>query len=172
MDRRAEARIDAAAIEANCRRVAGELADGAELWGVVKADGYGHGEAAAARSMLAGGASRLCVATAAEAAEVRREAPGAQLLTMGALTGPELDIALGAGSAVAVWREASRAVVAARARAAGRPAEVHVKIDTGMGRLGNLDPGATMEIARACAGEPDLVLGGVWTHFATADEPG
>ncbi len=172
MDRRAEARVDTGAIEANCRLLGARLAAGAELWAVVKADGYGHGAAASARAALAGGAARLCVATATEAAEVREAAPGARLVTMGALTGAELDVALGVDSAVAVWREASRAVIAARARALGRPAEVHVKLDTGMGRLGNLDPAEVIRIARACADDPDLVLGGVWTHFATADEPG
>jgi alanine racemase len=90
---------------------------------------------------------------------------------MGALAPEDLELALAAGSDVAVWHEEFRRIVADRARAAGRPARVHVKHDSGMGRLGTADPGEVVELARACAADPDLELAGVWTHFATADEP-
>jgi alanine racemase len=90
---------------------------------------------------------------------------------MGALTEQELDMALAAGSEVAVWHEEFRSMAASRARAQGRPARLHVKHDSGMGRLGNRDAGAVVALARACAEDPHLELAGVWTHFATADEP-
>jgi alanine racemase len=61
-------------------------------------------------------------------------------------------------------------VVAARARAQGRPTRVHVKHDSGMGRLGNPDPDQVRALAQACVEDPDLELAGLWTHFATADE--
>jgi alanine racemase len=93
------------------------------------------------------------------------------LLTMGALTEEDLDTALAGGSEVALWHEEFRALAATRARAQGRPARVHVKHDSGMGRLGNRDPAAVVALARACAQDPDLELAGLWTHFATADEP-
>ncbi len=168
---RAVARIDAAAVERNCAHLAATVGRGAELCAVVKADGYGHGAEACARAALAGGATRLAVATGHEAAEVGARFPGVPLLTMGALTEGELEAALAAGSEVTVWRQGFLALVAARARARGAPARVHVKHDSGMGRLGNRDPGAVLELARACAEDPDLELAGLWTHFATADEP-
>ncbi len=90
---------------------------------------------------------------------------------MGALTAAEVDVVLSAGSEVAVWREGFRALLADRARAQGRPARVHVKHDSGMGRLGNPDADEVLALARACDGDPYLELAGVWTHFATADEP-
>jgi alanine racemase len=93
------------------------------------------------------------------------------LLTMGALTEDELDSALAAGSEVALWHEEFRGLATARASAQGRPARVHVKHDSGMGRLGNRDAGEVVALARACAEDPHLELAGVWTHFATADEP-
>jgi alanine racemase len=71
---------------------------------------------------------------------------------------------------LALWREDFRRVVAARARAHGHRARVHVKYDTGMGRLGNADPGEVLELCRACAEDPNLELAGIWTHLATADE--
>jgi len=168
---RAVARIDAGAVRGNCARLKDELGE-AELCAVVKADGYGHGERACAEAALAGGATRLAVATAAEAERVGRSLAHVPLLTMGALAPPELDTALEAGSEVSVWRRGFLDLVAERARAHGRPARVHVKHDSGMGRLGNRDPGEVLALLRACAQSPDLEPAGVWTHFATADEPG
>ncbi|HEX6456620.1 MAG TPA: alanine racemase [Solirubrobacterales bacterium] len=166
---RASARIDYGAVSANCARLKAELGE-AELCAVVKADGYGHGAEACARAAIAGGATRLAVATAAEAAEMGALFPRVPLLTMGALSAEEVDAALGAGAELALWREEFRPLIAGRARALGRPARVHVKYDTGMGRLGNRDPDEVLALVRACAEDPDLELTGVWTHFATADE--
>jgi alanine racemase len=168
---RALARIDLGAVERNCARLKAELREGAELCAVVKADGYGHGADGCATAALAGGASRLAVATGAEAAQVGRRFPQVPLLTMGALSPDDLDDALAAGSEVAVWRDGFRDLVSARGRSQGRPVRVHDKHDSGMGRLGNPDPSEVLSLARACAEDPQLELVGVWTHFATADEP-
>jgi alanine racemase len=169
---RAVARVDFDAIRANCTRLKAELRDGAELCAVVKADGYGHGADASANAALAGGATRLAVATATEAEQIGRRLQHIPLLTMGALTAAEVDVVLSAGSEVAVWREGFRGLLADRARAQGRPARVHVKYDSGMGRLGTADPDEVLALARACDTDPHLQLSGVWTHFATADEAG
>jgi alanine racemase len=168
---RAVARIDLGAVERNCARLVSELRDGAELCAVVKADGYGHGADACVTAALAGGATRLAVATGAEATQIGRRFPQVPLLTMGALAPDDLEDALAAGSEVAVWHEDFRRLLSARGRAQGRPVRVHVKYDSGMGRLGNPDPAAVLALARACAEDPHLDLAGVWTHFATADEP-
>lgn len=167
---RAVARIDLAAVQRNAARLKSELGGNAELCAVVKAEGYGHGADACASAALAGGATRLAVATAAEADWIGRGFPHIPLLTMGALTPEELEMAIAAGSEVSVWRPGFAELVAARARAHGRPVRVHVKHDSGMGRLGNRDPVEVMAVCRACAESPDLELAGVWTHLATADE--
>jgi alanine racemase len=168
---RALARIDVGAVQRNCARLASELGTESELCAVVKADGYGHGADLCAEAALAGGASRLAVATAAEAAQIGRRLPHVPLLTMGALTPEDLDTALAAGSELAVWREGFLRQVADRARAQGRPARIHVKHDSGMGRLGNRDGAEVLALLRGCAASPDLEPAGLWTHFATADEP-
>ena len=168
---RASARIDLGAVQRNCARLKQEVGEGVELCAVVKADGYGHGAGACADAALAGGATRLAVATAVEAKQIGHGLPHVPLLTMGALTPDDLDMVLATGSEISVWREGFLGLVADRARAWGRPAKVHVKHDSGMGRLGNRDPAAVIGIARACAASDDLELAGVWTHFATADEP-
>jgi alanine racemase len=168
---RAEAVIDLGAVERNCRtlkRRAGE----AELCAVVKANGYGHGAAACAAAALRGGATRLAVAAAEEAAELRLHFPDAPLLVMGALTEDELGTALAARADVAVWREGFRQLCSRLAAERGQATRVHVKLDSGMGRLGERDPEALVELARRCASDGNLELAGVWTHFATADEPG
>ncbi len=167
---RALARIEFGAVRDNCARLKAALGEGAELCAVVKADGYGHGADGCAAAALEGGATRLAVATASEAEQIGRRFQHVPLLTMGALTVAEVDVVLSAGSEVAVWREGFRELLSARARAQGRPARVHVKHDSGMGRLGNPDPEQVLALARACDSDPDLDLAGIWTHFATADE--
>jgi alanine racemase len=167
---RAVARIDLEAVRRNCARLKEELGQGTELCAVVKADAYGHGADACAGAALEGGATRLAVATGREAAEIGRRQPHIMLLTLGALAPDDLDEALAAGSEIAVWRDGFRDLAAARARAQGRPARVHVKFDSGMGRLGSRDAAEVVALARACAESPDLELAGLWTHLATADE--
>lgn len=167
---RAVARIDLGAVSDNCARLKAELGT-AELCAVVKADGYGHGDVACAEAALAGGATRLAVVTAVEAERIGRRFAHVPLLTMGALTPAELDTALEAGTEVSVWRQGFLELVADRARAHGRPARVHVKFDSGMGRLGNRDPDEVLRLLGACAESPHLEPAGIWTHFATADEP-
>lgn len=165
------------AVQANVRRLA-RLAQGAALCAVVKADGYGHGGPVVARAAVAGGASWLAVATVQEALEVA-----------GAVAGevPVLVLSEVLPDAVA---EAERccpdrvrftvaslqglAVLAEAASASGReapPRRVHLKIDTGMHRLG-VDPRRMAEAADAFlrAGR-QLSLEGVWTHLAAADDP-
>ena len=147
---RAVARIDVGAIERNCARLPKPLC------AVVKANGYGHGSVLAADAALAGGAEWLAVATAQEAAELRGAGIESRLLVMGALTADELRTAIEAGADVVAWTE----------EVADAAPRMHVKFDTGMGRLGTKD----RELALRLAARPNAV--GLMTHFATADEPG
>jgi alanine racemase len=162
---RAVARVNLAAIERNVARLRRATGARTALCAVVKADGYGHGAVPAARAALAGGAALLAVATAREAAQLRAAGVDAPLLVLGALTGDELAIALDAGAEIVAWREAFVAAI-------DRPARVHVKLDTGMGRLGTRDAEEATRVAGAVAAAPQLELAGAMTHFATADEPG
>jgi alanine racemase len=163
---RAQASVNVAAIERNCERLRSELRAGALLCAVVKADGYGHGAPASARAALAGGAGWLAVASAAEAIELRRAGIlDANLLVMGALTERELEHALGSRADVVVWREED-----VRAVAAAGGGRVHVKLDSGMGRLGTRDVGQATRVVRAALATGGVELAGLMTHFATADE--
>jgi alanine racemase len=168
MPLRALARVDVGAIARNCAVLAGAAAPAA-LCAVVKADGYGHGAVPAARAALEGGATWLAVATAEEAAALRAGGLGAPLLVLGALSPEELPIAVADGADVVAWREGFVAALAAH----GQPPAgtgVHVKLDTGMGRLGTRDPEEAARVAAAVAAAPGLRLAGAMTHFATADD--
>ena len=151
---RAVARVDIGAIERNCAHLRTLLTGAAELCAVVKADGYGHGAIWAAKAALAGGASWLAVATAAEAEDLRRHGIAERILVMGALTREEQRIAAEAQADVVAWTpnvEGER---------------LHVKLDTGMGRLGTKDFDEAVRLA-----QQESVVG-LMTHFATADEIG
>lgn len=112
----------------------------------------------------------LAVATSDEAAELRAAFPDAALLTMGALSEDELEAVLAARSELSVWREGFRALVADRAASLGVRPRIHVKLDSGMGRLGESDPDAVLALCDAVAADERLELAALWTHFATADE--
>jgi alanine racemase len=153
---RAVARVDLGAIERNVARLRSHLSGTTELCAVVKADAYGHGALPAAHAALRGGATWLAVAAADEAAQLRRGGIEQRILVMGALTPADLRTAIEADADVVAW---TREIAEAAPR-------VHVKLDTGMGRLGTTDVELAVELARL----PQVV--GLMTHFATADEPG
>ena len=139
---------------------------------VVKADGYGHGAVPSARAAVEGGADWLGVATAVEAEELRAAGLDRPILVMGPMIGDELRRAVAAGADIAVWTPAALPALAAAAEATGMPARAHLKLDTGMGRLGARpeDVAALAGAASALAGRVEVV--GLMTHFATADERG
>lgn len=168
---RAVAYVDTGAIAHNCSRLLAEL-DGAALCAVVKADGYGHGAVTCARAALGAGAGWLAVATVTEAQELREAGIEAPVLVMGALAGrEEIEQAIELQADIVVWRERSVALAAEAAARMSGIARVHVKLDTGMGRLGTRDRDEATRVAKAAHAHPGVQLAGVMTHFATADIP-
>lgn len=165
------AEIDLGALQANARWLA-DLVAPARLCAVVKAFGYGHGPVRAAEAAIAGGASWLAVATVEEGVQLRQAG----------ITEPVLLLSepiRGALADVVAWRLTptlyTADAVAATARAvagygASRPMAVHVKVDSGMHRVGAA-PADAAAIAAAVEEAPQLVLEGLSTHFAVADEP-
>src|SRR5262245_22559955 len=168
---RALAVVDLGAVERNCRLLKERAGERTELCAVVKANGYGHGAAACAAAALRGGATRVAVAAAAEVTELRMHFPDVPLFVMGALTEEELATALATEAHVSMWSEGFHELCSRLAGDRGRPARVHLKLDSGMGRLGQRDPDVLLELARGCGLDPHIEIAGVWTHYATADEP-
>jgi alanine racemase len=164
--------MDAGAIERNCARLRSELRPGVALCAVVKADGYGHGAFQSASGALAGGATWLAVASVHEALAVVDERLAARVLVLGPLRGSEAKEAVMLGVDVVVWEEDFVAHLSELAADIGKPARVHVKLDTGMGRLGVRESERATRLAAAAAAAPGVELAGIMTHFATADELG
>jgi alanine racemase len=166
---RARVTVDLTAVERNCARLLGEL-DGAELCAVVKADGYGHGAVECAAAALRAGATWLAVATIEEASELRDAGIEAPVLIMGALSDrAEIGRAIELRADIVVWRERAITLASEAAALVSGVARVHVKLDTGMGRLGTRDRAEASRVAAAAAAAPGVRLAGVMTHFATAD---
>jgi alanine racemase len=135
---------------------------------VVKADGYGHGAVPAARAFLRGGADLLGVSTVAEGVALRADGIGASIVVLGGHFGGEAATALEHDLAVAVWSAAALDELVAAGRTTGRVPSVHVKIDSGMTRLG-LDVEAVPGFAARLRGRDDVVVAGVFSHLASAD---
>ncbi len=167
---RAVAEVNLAAIERNAKLLVAAVGPRTTLCAVVKADGYGHGAVPVARTALAAGAGSLAVATAREADELRRAGIDAPILVLGAISDEELPLAIAADAALTVWDRRFVDRLNAAAIAGGREVSVHVKLDTGLGRLGTRMPTQALAVAEAVrAAAPALRLTGAMTHFATAD---
>ena len=168
---RAVAQVNLAAIERNAKLLLETVAPRTMLCAVVKADGYGHGAVQVARSALAAGARSLAVASAQEAGELRRAGIDAPIIVLGAISEEELPVALAADATLTVWDLRFVQRLSAVAARAGREVRVHVKLDSGLGRLGTRSSPQALAIADAVrAARPALRLTGAMTHFATADD--
>ena len=159
--------IDLSAIRNNVKRLA-ELAGGAEVMAVVKANAYGHGAPGVAAAAVEAGAAWLGVARPEEALALRAAGIGASVLVMG-YTPPEMTAeAIGKDVTLAVFDAETAAAYAVTAQAMGLLARVHVKLDTGMGRLG-VAAAEGPAFVRALSALPGLAVDGVFTHFAGSD---
>jgi alanine racemase len=166
---RAVAYVDPDAVAHNCARLLDAL-DGSRLCAVVKADGYGHGAVECALAALGAGASWLAVATLGEVEGLRDGGIEAPILIMGALRDhAELERAIELHADLTLWRERSVTLASEAAAQVSGEARVHVKLDTGMGRLGTRDPAEASRVLTAALAAPCVRLTGVMTHFATAD---
>jgi alanine racemase len=165
--RPAWAEIDLAAVAHNASLLA-RLAAPAELCAVVKAHGYGHGGPAVARAALAGGAGRLAVALVDEGVELREHGVTAPVLLLSECDPAAAATALSYGLTPTLYSAAGIAACSVAATDAGRPVAVHVKVDTGMHRVGAA-PEDLRAIAGAVVADPLLQLAGIWTHLPVAD---
>ena len=163
------AEVDPGAIEHNVA-VVRVAADGAPVWAVVKADGYGHGALVAAEAALRGGAAGLCVALVQEGVQLREAGVSAPVLVFGEQPPAELDAAVRHGLTSTVYSLRQIDALDTVARGAGVVHPVHLKVDSGMHRVG-CDPADALSIAAAVGSAPGLRLEGVYSHLAVADEP-
>jgi alanine racemase len=142
---------------------------GVEVIAVVKANAYGHGACEAARAALEGGATRLAVARVGEALELRQAGIESPILILGWTPPDRIAEMIQSGVSMTVWSEAQLEQASATASSLGRTALVHLKVDTGMSRIG-VQPEAALPLAQLAESLADCRLEGVFTHFARADE--
>lgn len=166
--------IDLAAIRDNTAELRSR-AESAGVMAVVKADGYGHGLVPSARAALAGGATWLGVAQAAEGLALRAADIEAPILTWLYAGGADLRPVVEAGIDVGVSSATALTAVERAARSSGRTARIHIKVDTGLGRNGvwfgtDFEPLVAAAVRLQSEGLLEVV--GIFQHFAYADAPG
>lgn len=160
--------VDLDAVAENTRAVRERA--GVDVIAVVKADGYGHGAEAVGEAAIEAGAAMLAVATVEEAVVLRRTIARQPLLVLlGATEQAERDAAVALDLAVTVWDVESARALGEAARAAGKIASLHFKVDTGLTRLG-APLAEAADRYRAVAKTAGVQVEGVFTHFARADE--
>ena len=169
--RPAWADIDLGAVTHNVT-VLRDLVAPARVCAVVKAQGYGHGAVEVARAALAGGADRLAVALAAEGSELRDAGLHGPIIVPSQASPDELDDLVRHDLDATVYTAAGvqELAAAAASRSPRQPIAVHLKVDTGMHRVG-AQPAEVVGLAQAVIARPELRLASVFTHCAVADEP-
>lgn len=161
--------VDLDAIEHNVGVLRATVAPAA-VWAVVKADGYGHGAVPVAAAALHAGAQGLCVALVGEGIALREAGIEAPILVLSEQPAGQLDDLLGHGLTPTVYTPGHLAAISDRCHRAGVSCGVHLKVDTGMQRVG-AHPRDVAELAGAASGSSGVRIEAVFTHLACADEP-
>ena len=167
--------IDPDAIRQNMAVLRSAVPRNAKMMAVVKADGYGHGAETAARAALAGGADALAVATAGEGIQLRKAGVNAPILVLGAASEEDAQPAVLHDLTMTVCSPQMVRICQMAAEKAGKerkephPARVHLKIDSGMGRLGIRSPEEREAVADELKHSSLVRLTGAYTHFSDAD---
>ena len=162
------AEVDLSVIQNNVRRM--KAIANARLMAVVKANAYGHGAEAVAGAAALAGADWLGVARVSEGVSLRERGLSLPILVMGYTPAAQGTEAIGNGLSLAAYDFEVVQAYAALAGALGKTVRLHVKVETGMGRLGLL-PEGVLEFVRAVGELDTVVVEGIFTHFARADDP-
>ena len=168
--RRAWAEINLSNLTHNLNIVRKKLRKSTHLMGIVKADAYGHGAVPVARTLLDGGVNSLGVAICEEGIALRENAIFAPILIMGYTPEPLLHEVVSSNLTQTVFSLCGVNELAARALRLSKRAAVHIKIDTGMSRLGFLPTPDSVRQICEIAQNPNIYIEGIYTHLATSDE--
>ncbi|TDL30497.1 alanine racemase [Jeotgalibacillus sp. S-D1] len=160
--------VDLDAIQHNIQQIAGQIGLDVAIMAVVKANAYGHGYLPVARTALASGATHLAVAFIDEALFLRKQGITAPIMVLGA-SRPE-DAGIAAANEIQLTVYSKEWVVQAVPHIQNKPLLIHVKCDTGMGRIGLKTADELREIEQEAARHDTIKIEGIYTHFATADE--
>ena len=167
---RVAAEIDLDAIGRNVANIKASLKPSTKLLAVVKADAYGHGAVEVSKICLFNGAEQLAVATCDEGVELRQSSIQVPVIILGNTVEAQLETVINNGLTQTVFCYDTAKRISDRAVRLGKKALVHIKIDTGMGRIGFLPNEESLDVIDSIFTLPNLQITGVFTHFATADE--
>ncbi|MHB1127403.1 MAG: alanine racemase [Bacillota bacterium] len=170
MTRPVWAEIDLGAIAHNIREIRRVTRREAQVMAVVKANAYGHGALEVSRVVLESGADCLGVALLEEAQELRSGGISAPVLIMGYTPSEYAADTINCKAAQAVYTFEQAVALSRAAARLGREATIHIKVDTGMGRIGFLPGPETVKSILDIATLPHVRVEGIFTHFASADE--
>ncbi len=168
LGRSTKVEIDLAVLRENMKALQSLLLPQTAFCAVIKADGYGHGAAVVAREALKMGANYLAVAILEEAVALRANGITGPILIMGHSPESQAPLVAAHDLTAAIFSLSQAAALQGAAESAGRQVKVHLKIETGMGRLG-IFPSDAWEFISALDRFPNLILEGIFTHFAQAD---
>lgn len=171
MFRPTQAVVDLDAITRNARAVRAGLAPQVKLMAMVKADGYGHGMAPVARAAIAGGVQALGVALLEEGIALREAGIACPILVVGPTFPGCEEEAVAQDILLSVFCSDQVARLERAAVRQGRPARVHIKVDTGMNRIGAHPGQELIALLEALRAAPHVAAEGMFTHLATADMP-
>ena len=162
-------RVSSDAIARNARRIRQQIPQRVRMMCVVKADAYGHGAVAAARKLLSAGADAFAVAIVEEAEALRAAGIECPILILGGGSETSLRQAVACGASQAVYAPWMLEVLADEAERRGIRAKAHLKLDTGMSRVGVRDEAALHALLMAWQARPQVEMEGAFTHFCAAE---
>lgn len=162
--------IDLEAIRQNVRHLQAHIEPNVRIIAVVKANAYGHGDVQVAGAALEAGATMLAVATADEALHIRKHYPHVDILVLGATPVHFAPYAAAARITLTVFSTEWVEDAAQYIGDATNSLSLHIKVDSGMGRIGVRTLAELQDVERAINAQPNMKIDGIFTHFATADE--
>ncbi len=163
--------ISLQAIKQNVVAFQGILSKNAEMMGIIKADAYGHGAIRVAGALREAGVTRFGVALLQEGVELRERGFHEPVLILGATAGEDFSTALDHDLTLTIYNREQALLLSNRAGERGKTAKVHVKVDTGMGRIGFRPGQEAIDQIIGIAKLPHLKLEGIFSHQAWADNP-
>ena len=162
--------VDLAAISGNVSRIMEKVGPDVKVMAVIKTDGYGHGAVAIAHALNEIGVYAFAVATIDEARELRASGIRNPILILGYVFPNDLQDVIDYNITSTVFSYDSAKMIADYAGERGKTAKIHIKLDTGMGRIGFVPGPESMEEIKRIFSLPNIEVEGVFSHFAKADE--
>lgn len=162
--------VDLNALKKNIRNLKKCTAQGAGFMGVIKADAYGHGAAKVAEALIEEGVTRFAVVTMEEGIQLREKGFKNPILILGHTMDEDFGKVLENDLIPVIYRYSQALELSKIAKRMNRDAKIHIKIDTGMGRLGLIPSDISIEVIKSIVDLPNIIVEGIYTHLSTADQ--